>query len=86
MLSDDGKESNTAKGINIASYFNEFEDTLVNKKVVRHKMKITQSKKIKLRTYEIKKISLSSFDGKRFALIDGIHTLAFLHKGIVSHG
>ena len=86
MLSDDGKESNTAKGINIASYFNEFEDTLVNKKVVRHKMKITQSKKIKLRAYEIKKILLSSFDGKRFVLIDGIHTLAFLHKGIVSHG
>ena len=28
MLSDDGKESNTAKGVNIASEFNEFRDTL----------------------------------------------------------
>ena len=28
MLSDDGKESNTAKVVNIASEFNEFRDTL----------------------------------------------------------
>ena len=26
MLSDDGKESNTAKGVNIATEFNEFRD------------------------------------------------------------
>ena len=28
ILSDDGKESNTAKGVNIATEFNEFKDTL----------------------------------------------------------
>ena len=28
----DGKESNTAKGVNIATEFNEFEGTLFNKK------------------------------------------------------
>ena len=28
----DGKESNTAKGVNIAIEFNEFKDTLFNKK------------------------------------------------------
>ena len=28
----DGKESNTAKGVNIATEFNEFKDTLFNKK------------------------------------------------------
>ena len=33
VLSDDGKESNTAKGANIATEFNEFKDTLFNKKV-----------------------------------------------------
>ena len=55
MLSDDGKESNTAKVVNIASEFNEFRDTLFNKKVLRHKMKRIQSKKHKLGTYEIKK-------------------------------
>ena len=39
MLSDDGKESNTAKGVKIATDFNEFRDTLFNKKIVRHEMK-----------------------------------------------
>ena len=39
MKNIDGKESNTVKGVNIATEFNEFKDTLFNKKVVRHKMK-----------------------------------------------
>ena len=82
MLSDDGKESNTAKGVNIATEFNEFKDTLFNKKVVRHKMKRIQSKKHKLGTYEINKISLSCFDDKRFVLNDGIHMLAYFHKDL----
>ena len=30
MFSHDGKESNTAKGINIVTEFNEFRDTLLN--------------------------------------------------------
>ena len=55
MKNIDGKESNTAKGVNIATEFNEFKDTLFNKKVVRHKMKRIQSKKHKIGTYEIKK-------------------------------
>ena len=32
LLSNDGKESNTARGVNIATEFNEFRDTLFNKK------------------------------------------------------
>ena len=32
LLSDDDKESNTARGVNIATEFNEFRDTLFNKK------------------------------------------------------
>ena len=32
MKNIDGKESNTAKGVNIATEFNEFEGTLFNKK------------------------------------------------------
>ena len=39
MKTIDGKESNTAKGVNIATEFNEFKDTLFNKKILRHKMK-----------------------------------------------
>ena len=54
----DGKESTTAKGINIATEFNEFKDILFNKKIIGHKMKRIQSKKHKAGTYEIKKISL----------------------------
>ena len=43
MLSDDGKESNTAKGVNIATEFGEFKYTLFNKKVLRYKMRRVQS-------------------------------------------
>ena len=48
MKNIDGKESNTAKGVNIATEFNEFRDTLFNKKIIRHIMKRIQSKKHKL--------------------------------------
>ena len=77
-----GEESNTAKGINTATEFKEFEDTLFNKKVFRHKPRRTQNKKQKLGTYEINKISLSFFDDKRFVLDDKIHTLAYFHKDV----
>ena len=50
MFSDDGEESNTAKGVNIATEFNEFKETLFNKKVLRHKMRRIQRKKQKLVT------------------------------------
>ena len=82
ILSDDGKESNTVKGVNIATEINEFRDTLFNKKVFRHKMKRIQSKKHKLGTYEINKISLSCFDDKKFVLNNGIHMLAYFHKDL----
>ena len=39
MKNIDGKETNTAKGVNIATKFNEFKDTLFNKKILRHKMR-----------------------------------------------
>ena len=35
----DSKESNTAKGVNIAIEVNEFKDALLNKKIITHKMK-----------------------------------------------
>ena len=41
----DGKESNTAKGVNIATEFDEFKDTLFKKKILRHKMRKIKSKK-----------------------------------------
>ena len=60
----DCKECNTAEGISIATEFNKFKDILFNEKIIRHKMKRIQSKKQKLGTYEIDKISLSCFDKK----------------------
>ena len=80
----DGKECNTAKGVSIATEFNKFKDVLFNKKVIRHKMKRIQSKKHKLGTYEIDKISLSCFDDKRYVLDDGIYTLSYFHKNSVT--
>ena len=58
MKNIDGKESNTTKGVNIATEFNEFKDTLLNSKIIRHKMRRIQSKKHKIGTYEINTISL----------------------------
>ena len=84
MKNIDGKESNTAKGVNIATEFNEFKDILFNKKIMRHKMRRIQSKKHKLGTYEINKISLSCFDDKRYVQADSINTFAYFHKHIDS--
>ena len=79
-----GKESNTAKGVGIATEFDKFKGVLFNEKIIRHKMKRIQSKKHKLGTYEIDKISLSCFDDKRYVLDDGIRTLAYFHKDSVT--
>ena len=37
MKNIDGKESNKAKGVNIATEFNKFKETLFNKKIIRIK-------------------------------------------------
>ena len=47
-------------------------------------MKRTQSKKHKLGTYEIDKISLQCFDDKRYVLDGGIYMLAYSHKNSVT--
>ena len=85
MKKTDGKEYNTAKGVSIITDFDKFKDVLFNKKVIRRKTKRIQSKKQKVGTYEINKISLSRFDDKRYVLDDGIYTLSYFHKnGITS--
>ena len=71
--------------MNIATEFNEFKDTLFNKKVLRRKMRRIQGKKHKLGTYQINKISLSCFDDKRYALDVVIYTLAYFHKNLKNH-
>ena len=80
----DGKEYNAAKGISIVPEFNKFKDVLFNEKIIRHRMKRIQSKKHKLGTHEIEKISLSCFDNKRCVLDDGIYTLSYFRKDSVT--
>ena len=72
----DGKEYNTANGVNIATAFNEFKDTLLNQKVLRYKMRWIKTKKHKMGKYVISKIPLSVFDGKRFVSNDSIRMLS----------
>ena len=45
----DGKECNTAKGVSIATDFDKFKDVLFNEIIIRHKMKLIQSKVSKTR-------------------------------------
>ena len=47
-------------------------------------MKRIRSKLHRIRTYNVCKLSLSCFDDKRFALDDGVNTLAFFHKDITN--
>ena len=71
--------------MSVAIKFDKFKDVLLNKKIIRHKMKRIQSKKYKLGTYEIDKISLSCFDDKRHVLDDGIYNLSYFHKNSVTN-
>ena len=66
--------------MSITTEFDKFKDVLSNDKIIKHKMKRIQSKKHKLGTYEINKISLSCFDDKKYVLDDGICTLAYFLK------
>ena len=83
LIADNDKVVNKAKGVNLKLRHNEYVDVLFNRKVVRHKMKSIQSVLHEICTYDIKKISLSCFDDKRYVLDDGINTLASFHKDII---
>ena len=61
-----------------------FVDILFGRKLMRHKMKIIQSKLHRIRTYDVCKISLSCFDDKRYILDDGISSLAYFYKNVKS--
>ena len=76
---------NIIQQVNIATEFNKFKDVLFNEKIIWHKMKRIQSKKHKLGIYETDKRSLSCFDDKRYALDDGVYTLAYFHKNSVTN-
>ena len=82
LISVDDREVNKAKRVNKKLRHKEYVDVLFNKNVVRHNMKIIQSKLHDIGTYDVYTISLSCVDDKRYVLDDGINTLACFHKNI----
>ena len=56
--------------------------SLSDKKIIKHKMKRIQSKKYKIQTYKMNKISLSCLDDKGFVLNNSIHTLSYFHEDL----
>ena len=73
-----------AKGINTKLKHGEFIDVLDNKKILRHNMKRIQSKRHRLGTYIVSKVSLSCFDDKRYILDDGEGFHSYFRKDINS--
>ena len=82
ILDERNNGKSTNKGDNAFIEFQEFYDTLFQKKILRHTMRRIKPKNHNLGTYETKKISLSCFDDKQYILNDGINTLVYGHKGI----
>ena len=76
------KEKSVHKGHNSYISNEEYKDILINKKIIRHKMRGIKSANHKISTYESIKISLSCYDDKRYVLFDGINTLRYWHKDI----
>ena len=82
ILDESSNEKRTNKGYNAFIEFQEFHDTLFQKKILRHQMQGIKSKNHSLDTYETNNRSLSCFDDKRYILKNGINTLAYGHKDI----
>ena len=82
LISVHNEEVTKAKGVNKKIRHKEFVSVLVNKKVIRYNMKRIQSKLHRIGTYDVCKISLSCFDDKRYALDDGVNTLAYFQRDI----
>ena len=82
ILDESSNEKNTNKGHNAFIEFQKFQDTLFQKKILRHIMRGKKSKSHNLGTYKTNKICLSCFDDKRYTLRNGIGTFAYGHKNI----
>ena len=82
ILDESSNETNTNKGHNAFLEFQEFYDTLFQKKILTHQMREIKSKNRNLGTYKTNKISLSCFDDKRYILRNGIETFVYGHKDI----
>ena len=77
-------EINKAQGVNLKLKHKQYVDILINKKILRHKMKRTLNEKHNIGSYVINKISLSCYDDKIFTLDDEINSLAYGHENIMN--
>ena len=68
IIDESNNEKCTIKGQNVFIQSNKSENTLFQKKILRHKMRGVKSKNHNLGTYESNKTSLSCFDDKRYIL------------------
>ena len=82
IVSEIGEDVNTEKGVNIKIEFKKYENILFNKTLIRHNKKRIQSKLHKIGSYDVRKVSLSCFNNKRYILNDGITTFAYFHKDL----
>ena len=82
ILDESNNEKIMSKRHNGFIEFQEFYDTLLKKKFLRHTMRRIGSKNHNLGIYQTNKRSLSYFDDKRYILKNGINTLAYGHKCI----
>ena len=80
----DNKEHENAKGLNknvVATIsHNEYQDVLLNNECIRHSTNRIESTDHRTRTYEINKISLSSFDNKIYIQNNGHNGLALGYR------
>ena len=82
ILDESKNEKSKNKGHNAFIEFQEFYNTLFQKKILRHQMRGVKSKNHNLGTYKFNKISLSCFDDKRYIFRNGIEIFAYGHKDI----
>ena len=83
-IKDNDKGGKTAKGIKKIVIKKDithenYKDVLFRQKRMYHKMKTIRSNNHQLGSYEFNKVSLSSFDDKRYILNDGITSYAYGH-------
>ena len=83
-ITDDEEGSHTAKGIkkNVIKQelqHDNYEDTLFNKKQMRHTMRLIKSERHQIGSYVVNKISLSCFDDKRYIHENGVTSYAYGH-------
>ena len=85
VYNEENKKKGVSKDIVKNIRHKDYIHVLFNKKIIRDKMRIIQSKLHKIGTYEVFKISYSWLDDKRYLLDGGINSFAFFHNNILKN-